>query len=132
MAPMFSNRFPTFQRQPASLPGHTLLQWDPLSASEEIYHHYGKRWFDFLLAALLRGTLSACTPLYLPPDPERIEPTARLDVRATGSSEEGRPAVEAQSLVDRGATPVYLGKRILRAETAPIALLSAILLPEAR
>lgn len=45
-------------------------------------------------AALLLGTLSACTPLYLPPVPERIEPTARLDVRATGSSEEGRPAVE--------------------------------------
>jgi len=46
--------------------------------------------------------------------------------------EGGFAAEEAQALVDRGATPVYLGKRILRAETAPVALMSAILLPEAR
>jgi 16S rRNA (uracil1498-N3)-methyltransferase len=38
---------------------------------------------------------------------------------------------EIEALEQRGATPVRLGARILRAETAPIALISALLLPEA-
>ena len=38
---------------------------------------------------------------------------------------------EVESLVERGAKGVTLGARILRAETAPIALTAALLLPEA-
>ncbi len=39
---------------------------------------------------------------------------------------------EAGALEERGAALVRLGPRILRAETAPIALAAAVLLPEAR
>ena len=38
---------------------------------------------------------------------------------------------EVESLVERGAKGVTLGARILRAETAPIALTAALLLPDA-
>ena len=82
------------------------------------------QWQGVAVLAHLRASeplAGALTPL-----PEGTELTL-----ITGP-EGGFAAEEAQSLVDRGATPVYLGKRILRAETAPIALLSAILLPEAR
>ena len=58
LAPMFSNRFPTFQRQSASSPGRTLLQRIPVLGGEEMHRHYGKRWFDFIMAIILIALLS--------------------------------------------------------------------------
>ena len=45
--------------------------------------------------------------------------------------EGGLSAAEVVALEERGALSVRLGPRILRAETAPVALLAALLLPEA-
>lgn len=55
--------------------------------------------------------------------------TRRVTV-ATGP-EGGFSSAELQLLRDRGAQPVRLGARILRAETAPIAVAAALLIPEA-
>jgi 16S rRNA (uracil1498-N3)-methyltransferase len=46
--------------------------------------------------------------------------------------EGGLTGAELELLTQEGFRPVRLGPRILRAETAPVALLSALLLPEAR
>ena len=59
--------------------------------------------------------------------------------RAEGNSEiilitgpeGGLSEAEVRRLEEKGATPVRLGARILRAETAPVALVAALLLPEA-
>ena len=45
--------------------------------------------------------------------------------------EGGLSEAEVERLEENGATPVRLGARILRAETAPVALVAALLLPEA-
>lgn len=45
--------------------------------------------------------------------------------------EGGLSDAEVETLQERGAVTVRLGARILRAETAPVALLAALLLPEA-
>ena len=45
--------------------------------------------------------------------------------------EGGLSEAEVERLAGKGAVPVRLGARILRAETAPIALAAALLLPEA-
>ena len=42
-------------------------------------------------------------------------------------AEGGFSEEEAQALIDAGATPVGLGPRILRCETAPIAALAAVM-----
>lgn len=47
-------------------------------------------------------------------------------------AEGGLAEPEMAQLTDKGFQAVSLGKRILRAETAPVALLSALLLPEGR
>lgn len=44
--------------------------------------------------------------------------------------EGGLDPAEVAALTDRGAYPVRLGARILRAETAPVALAAALLVPE--
>ena len=46
--------------------------------------------------------------------------------------EAGLTADEVEALTRRGATAVRLGARILRAETAPIAMVAALLIPEAQ
>jgi 16S rRNA (uracil1498-N3)-methyltransferase len=46
--------------------------------------------------------------------------------------EGGFTAEEIGELESRGVVPVRLGARVLRAETAPVALLAALLLPEGR
>lgn len=61
----------------------------------------------------------------------------RLDAHAPGSvsvvtgPEGGLGPAEVAALADRGAYPLRLGARILRAETAPVALAAALLVPEA-
>ena len=45
--------------------------------------------------------------------------------------EGGLSEAEVERLTEQGAVPVYLGARILRAETAPVAFAAALLLPEA-
>ena len=53
------------------------------------------------------------------------------DLTLVTGPEGGLSNNEIETLVQKGATAIRLGPRILRAETAPIALISAILLPEA-
>ena len=53
------------------------------------------------------------------------------EVTLVTGPEGGLTEQEVESLIERGAKGVTLGARILRAETAPIALTAALLLPEA-
>ncbi len=61
---------------------------------------------------------------------EVISPDAEEVTLITGP-EGGLTEQEVEGLLERGAQGVRLGARILRAETAPIALSAALLLPEA-
>jgi 16S rRNA (uracil1498-N3)-methyltransferase len=54
----------------------------------------------------------------------------RGDLAILTGPEGGFAQEEIELLISKGATPVQLGTRILRAETAPIALIAALLLPE--
>ena len=60
---------------------------------------------------------------------------ADLEVRGAATlitgPEGGFSDDEVRALVERGASPVALGARVLRAETAPLALVAALLVPEA-
>jgi 16S rRNA (uracil1498-N3)-methyltransferase len=53
------------------------------------------------------------------------------DLAIVTGPEGGFAEEEIELLISSGATPVRLGARILRAETAPIALIAALLLPDA-
>lgn len=53
------------------------------------------------------------------------------DLAIMTGPEGGFAEEEIELLVSKGVTPVRLGARILRAETAPIALIAALLLPDA-
>ncbi len=55
----------------------------------------------------------------------------RGDLAIFTGPEGGFAPEEIEHLISKGATPVRLGARILRAETAPIALIAALLLPDA-
>jgi 16S rRNA (uracil1498-N3)-methyltransferase len=61
-----------------------------------------------------------------PPDKRRWGELAVLTGPEGGFAEE-----EIELLISKGATPTRLGARILRAETAPVALIAALLLPDA-
>jgi 16S rRNA (uracil1498-N3)-methyltransferase len=52
------------------------------------------------------------------------------DLDIFNGPEGGFAQEEIDFLVSKGVAPVRLGARILRAETAPIALIAALLLPE--
>ena len=68
------------------------------------------------VSATLREVMSASSP---------------EEVTLVTGPEGGLSEHEVESLVERGAAGVTLGARILRAETAPVALTAALLLPEA-
>jgi 16S rRNA (uracil1498-N3)-methyltransferase len=55
----------------------------------------------------------------------------RGDLAVVTGSEGGFAEEEIELLISKGVQPVRLGSRILRAETAPIALIAALLLPDA-
>ncbi len=60
-----------------------------------------------------------------------IDRSERAEVMVVTGPEGGLSPAEVEMLRDRGFRAVGLGPRILRAETAPVALLAALLLPEA-
>ena len=62
---------------------------------------------------------------------ERLAAHAPEHVSVVTGPEGGLEPAEVALLGDRGALPVRLGARILRAETAPVALTAALLIPEA-
>lgn len=62
----------------------------------------------------------------------RVAPTDRRSVTIITGPEGGLTDDEVHDLESRGAVAVGLGARVLRAETAPVALLAALLIPEAR
>ncbi len=57
--------------------------------------------------------------------------TPTSDLMLITGPEGGLSNAEIETLIQKGATAIRLGPRILRAETAPIALIASILLPEA-
>ncbi len=58
-------------------------------------------------------------------------PTGVAELTLVTGPEGGFSEAEVEALKGRGAVPVRLGSRILRAETAPVALAAALLVPEA-
>jgi 16S rRNA (uracil1498-N3)-methyltransferase len=77
-------------------------------------------------------SLGEVLPLYkgvksLPPFPKG----GKGDLAMLTGPEGGFADEEIELLISKGAIPVQLGARILRAETAPIALIAALLLPDA-
>ena len=61
---------------------------------------------------------------------DRLSAHAPNSVSVITGPEGGLDPAEVAALMDRGAYPVRLGARILRAETAPVALAAALLVPE--
>lgn len=61
---------------------------------------------------------------------ERAAPATEITLLS--GPEGGFDDAELERLVEAGATPIRLGARTLRAETAPLALAAALLIPEAR
>ncbi|MEM6428390.1 MAG: 16S rRNA (uracil(1498)-N(3))-methyltransferase [Deinococcota bacterium] len=60
------------------------------------------------------------------------QPSEQASINLVTGPEGGLAEAEVERLEAKGFHPVSLGPRILRAETAPIALVAALLLPEGR